>query len=101
MSTIGTFTKNGDRYEGTIRTLTLNVSASIVPIERDSDSENAPDHRVYSGPAVFGAAWSRTSKADNFYLSVQLDDPSMTAPIFANLLLSEGDTWHLVWNRPK
>jgi uncharacterized protein (DUF736 family) len=100
MTTIGTFTKNGDRFDGSIRTLTLNTTASIVLVERDND--NAPDYRVYSGLVEFGAAWSKTSKAENnLYFSVLLDDPSLSAPINARLLHAEGDRWDLVWSRPK
>jgi uncharacterized protein (DUF736 family) len=101
MSTIGTFTKNGDRFDGNLRTLNLTLpSVSFVPVDH-SDNDNAPDYRALSGQAEFGAAWTKGSKAGDEYLSVLLDDPGMSAPISCALVQAEGNTWHLVWSRPK
>src|SRR5262249_113711 len=47
MATIGTFTKSGDRYQGAVRTLTLNVKAQIAPAEKENDK--APGYRVFAG----------------------------------------------------
>jgi len=41
------------------------------------------------GQRGLGAAWRRTSKDNRSYHSVKLDDPTFTAPIYANLF--EGD----------
>ena len=49
----------------------------------------APDLRVIVSGVEIGAAWRRTSKDNRSYHSVKLDDPSFTAPIYANLF--EGD----------
>src|SRR5688500_14977367 len=56
MAQIGTFTKgdNGS-LNGTIKTLTLNVKATIRPADKDNDK--APDYRVFAGTVEFGAAW--------------------------------------------
>ena len=51
----------------------------LVPAE-PSQSEKAPDLRVLSGDVEIGAAWKRTSKDQNVYHAVKLDDPSFTAP---------------------
>jgi uncharacterized protein (DUF736 family) len=100
MSTIGTFTKNGDRFDGNLRTLNLNLPAvSFVPVDR-RDNENAPNYRAFYGQAEFGAAWTKESKNQDTYLSVLLDDPGMSAPISCALVQAEGNTWHLVWSRP-
>ena len=45
--------------------------------------------RVIVSGVEIGAAWRRTSKDNRSYHSVKLDDPSFTAPIYANLF--EGD----------
>ncbi|MER8404294.1 DUF736 domain-containing protein [Mesorhizobium sp. M1307] len=45
--------------------------------------------RVIVSGVEIGAAWRRTSKDSRSYHSVKLDDPSFTAPIYANLF--EGD----------
>ena len=98
MATIGTFTKADTGFTGTVKTLTLNVKATIRSVERDS--EKAPDYRVLAGATEFGAAWKKTSKADRDYISVKLDDPSFPAPIYATLVASEdGETMNLIWSR--
>ena len=53
MAKIGTFTKEGDVYKGTICTLTLNVKVEIAPV--DKTGETAPDYRVYSNGSELGA----------------------------------------------
>ena len=48
MTTIGTFTRDGEGFAGTIATLAIKAKASIKP--NSKTVENAPDYRVY-GPA--------------------------------------------------
>ena len=98
MAQIGTFTKgeNGT-LNGTIRTLTLNVKATIRP--SDKDNEKAPDYRVFAGTVEFGAAWKKTSREDREYLSVKLDDPSFATPIYASLVEAENGEQRLIWSR--
>lgn len=100
MATIGTFTSTGNGFNGTIKTLNLNVKAKIVRAERTSDK--APDFRVLAGNVEFGAAWQKTSKeTERDYLSVKLDDPSFPAPIYATLIEMEGEEGlQLIWSRP-
>ena len=97
MTTIGTFTREGDAFVGSIATLTLKAKVTIKPVEKTGDQ--APDYRVYAGTVELGAAWSQKSKAENSYLSVKLDDPSLPAPIFARLLGLDSDEQDLVWSR--
>jgi uncharacterized protein (DUF736 family) len=48
-----------------------------------------------------GAGWSKRSTEGRDYLSIKLDDPSFSAPIYANLVHGEGaETCSLVWSRP-
>lgn len=98
MAQIGTFTRqeNGS-LNGTIRTLTLNVKATIRPSDKDNDK--APDFRVFAGTVEFGAAWKKTSREDREYLSVKLDDPSFATPIYASLVESEDGEQRLIWSR--
>lgn len=56
MSQIGAFTRKDDGFFGRIHTLTLDVEVSILPIE-ESDTENAPNHRVFANGMEVGAAW--------------------------------------------
>ncbi|GMN13046.1 MULTISPECIES: DUF736 domain-containing protein [Alphaproteobacteria] len=106
MATIGTFKKTGNEYVGEI--VTLNVQAQNVRIvpEDSTNGENAPSHRVFVGRAEIGAAWSKRSNEDRDYLSLKLDDPSFTQPIYANLFddtVIEGgeETFSLIWSRAR
>ena len=100
MAIIGSFTSNGDGFNGTIKTLNLNVKAKMVRPERPS--EKGPAFRILAGNVEFGAAWQKTSTEGRDYLSVKLDDPSFTQPIFANLFDDEGgETYSLIWSRPR
>jgi uncharacterized protein (DUF736 family) len=97
MAIIGTFTKSGDGYTGSLKTVTLSVKAKITPAEKENDK--APDFRIFAGQSEFGAAWKRTSNAGREYLSVKLDDPSFPAPVFASLVETENDGLVLIWSR--
>lgn len=101
MANIGTFTKTGNEYKGEI--VTMSVQQKNVRIVAEaSDNENAPSHRVFVGRAEIGAAWTKTSNEGREYLSVKLDDPSFTAPIFANLFDDEdGKSYNLIWSRAR
>lgn len=102
MATIGTFKKTGsNEFIGEIATLSVQAkSVRIVPETRTA-GENAPSHRVYVGRAEIGAAWSKHSNEGREYLGLKLDDPSFTAPIFANLFDDEnGEGYSLIWSRP-
>ncbi|WP_181408144.1 DUF736 domain-containing protein [Pararhizobium mangrovi] len=101
MATIGTFKKSGNEYTGEI--VTLNVQAKNVRIapETNQASDNAPSHRVFVGRAEIGAAWTKRSNEGRDYLGLKLDDPSFTAPIYANLFDDEdGGSFSLIWSRP-
>lgn len=101
MATIGTFKKSGNEFTGEIVTLSVQArNVRIVPDNRASGG-NAPSHRVFVGRAEIGAAWSKTSNEGRDYLGLKLDDPSFTAPIYANLVEAEdGESHSLVWSRP-
>ena len=102
MATIGTFKKTGNN-EFTGEIVTLSVQAKDVRIVPDTNraSDNAPSHRVFVGRAEIGAAWTKRSNEGRDYLGLKLDDPSFTAPIFANLFDDEdGESYNLIWSRP-
>ena len=103
MATIGTFRKSGSEYVGEIVTLSVQAkNVRIVPEETPAGG-NAPSHRVFVGRAEIGAAWSKRSNEGRDYLSLKLDDPSFTAPIYANLFddtVVEGEeSYALIWSR--
>ena len=99
MAQIGTFTRDETgAYAGTIKTLTLNVKATIKPCDRDTDK--APDYRVTANGVEFGAGWSRTARETGAeYLSLKLDDPSFTAPVYASLVQGDKGEHKLIWSR--
>ncbi len=104
MATIGTFTKDGAGFAGTIQTLTLNAKVTFEPQEKRSD--NAPDYRVFHITDGFtseiGAAWKKTSKENAEYLSVSLDDPSFPEKINARLVKTGSEQGHtLFWERAR
>ena len=102
MATIGSFKKVGSDFQGEINTLNLSKAVRIVAEQNRSSNENAPSHRVFVGRAEIGAAWSKRSDEGRDYLSLKLDDPSFTAPIYANLFEEEGgEGYTLLWSRPR
>src|SRR5690606_22333633 len=68
MATIGTFVSTGNGFNGSIKTLNLNVKAKLVRIENPSDK--GPHFRIFSGNVELGAAWQKVSAEGRDYLSV-------------------------------
>jgi len=99
MATIGIFTKSGNDFTGTIKTVTVNVKARIVAVE--TPNPRGPDYRVIlANAAELGAAWTKETKANgDEYLAVKLDDPTFPAPIYANLVHEKDEKWNLIWSR--
>ncbi|HZF42993.1 MAG TPA: DUF736 domain-containing protein [Sphingomonadaceae bacterium] len=101
MATIGTFKKSGNDYTGDIVTLSVQAKGVRITAQDKNGNDNAPSHRVFVGKAEIGAAWTKRSNEGRDYLALKLDDPSFTAPIYANLFDDEGaDTFSLIWSRP-
>jgi uncharacterized protein (DUF736 family) len=51
-------------------------------------------------PIEIGAGWTRPGQEGRpDYLSLKLDDPSLPAPIYANLVQGDGDDYKLIWSR--
>ena len=97
MSSIGTFAKNGDGYNGTLQTLAFNVKVKIIAVAKEGD--NSPDYRVTASGLEIGAGWKRQSAASKSYVSVKLDDPSFAAPVNARLVDADNGTALLYWTR--
>ena len=100
MANIGSFKKVGSELQGEIVTLSVQTKGVRIVPEANRVSDNAPSHRVFVGRAEIGAAWSKRSNEGRDYLSLKLDDPSFTAPIYANLFEDEdGEAYSLIWSR--
>ena len=90
MASIGSFKKVGNDFQGEIITLSLQAKGVRIVAESSPSNDKAPSHRIFVGRAEIGAAWSKRSEEGRDYLSLKLDDPSFTAPIYANLFDDEG-----------
>lgn len=102
MANIGNFTRTATGFKGEIITMSVQQKNVRIIAETDQSNENAPSHRVFVGRAEIGAAWSKQSQEGRDYLSVKLDDPSFSAPIYANLFADDdGETFSLVWTRAR
>ncbi|MGY4311225.1 DUF736 domain-containing protein [Bradyrhizobium sp. JR3.5] len=100
MANIGYFKKVGRELQGEIVTLSLQTRGVRIVAETNRSNDNAPSHRIFVGRAEIGAAWSKRSEEGRDYLSLKLDDPSLNAPIYANLFEDEeGDGFTLIWSR--
>jgi uncharacterized protein (DUF736 family) len=100
MANIGSFKKVGSELQGEIVTLSVQTKGVRIVPETNRVNDNAPSHRVFVGRAEIGAAWSKRSNEGRDYLSLKLDDPSFTAPIYANLFEDEdGQGYSLIWSR--
>ncbi len=97
---IGNFKLADDSYVGTIQTLAFTTEAVFEPADKKTDQ--SPDYRVTTGSTEIGVAWKETSKASNAYLSVQLDSPTLAAPIKCALVKTGAEQgYSLVWDRPR
>ena len=96
MALIGSFSLYQGKYYGGIHTLTINEKIDIVP--SDMTGENSPQYLVMAGTAEVGAGWVREGREGGKYISIKLDDPSLPAPVFANLV-EMGDLHQLIWSR--
>jgi uncharacterized protein (DUF736 family) len=102
MANIGSFKKSGNEYQGEIVTLSVQAKGVRIVPETNRSNGNAPSHRVFVGRAEIGAAWSKQSNEGRPYLSLKLDDPSFTTPIFANLFDDpDGESYTLIWSRSR
>jgi len=102
MTTIGSFKKAGSEYMGEIMTLNVQTKNIRIVPETNRTNDIAPTHRVYLGKSEIGAGWTKRSAENKDYLSIKLDDPSLLAPIYANLFDNEsGEGLSLVWSRSR
>ncbi len=103
MAKIGTLTKQADgSYKGFVATLALSAKITMRPVELTS--ERGPTHRIFAGAGEVGAAFEQTADSTGqVYLSVKLDDPTLTAPIYCAAFENKDkpDDLDLIWSRSK
>ena len=91
-----------NRHNGNASLLQSEDICVRIVAESNPSNDKAPSHRIFVGRAEIGAAWSKRSEEGRDYLSLKLDDPSFTAPIYANLFDDEGgEGYTLLWSRPR
>ena len=101
---IGKFTQQGDVYAGSLYGIGFMVR-HVVFSPVSAKQGNGPDFVVTGAPfgdepaTQLGAAWAKTSKAGNAYLSVKLDSPVLVTPINGALTRQQDGSYALVWNR--
>lgn len=101
MAKIGKFKKVGEEYHGSIVTLSVQHSdVRVVPARLRATDERAPTHRVFAGEAEVGAGWQKQKENGERTISVKIDDPSFTGPIYPTLAMDEDHQWALFWSRP-
>jgi len=99
MATIALLTKQKDGgFSGTLIIPSLNgVKIVLAPVEKQTDK--GPAYRVTIGAFEAGAAWKKTSKAGNAYVSVKLSEPSFHgSTIYPVLVKSDTAGYLLDWN---
>jgi uncharacterized protein (DUF736 family) len=101
---IGKFTQQGEVYTGNFYGIGFTVPHVVFrPVT--AKQSNGPDFMVTGAPhkdepaTELGAAWAKTSKAGNAYLSVKLDSPVLVAPINGALTRQQDGSYAMVWNR--
>jgi uncharacterized protein (DUF736 family) len=101
-----TYSKAQDTYTGELATLTV-AARKVAFRPAEAKGEKAPSYRVIgagkAGDVELGAAWKKRSEEGRDYLSVKLDDPSLTQPVNC-ALVAAGDTpeaFILVWSRDR
>jgi uncharacterized protein (DUF736 family) len=101
---IGKFTQQGGSYAGNLHGIGFAIR-HVVFSPVSAKQGNGPDFVVTGTPGEdepatdLGAAWAKTSKAGNAYLSVKLDGPVLVAPINGALTRQQDGSYILVWNR--
>ena len=108
MATIGFVSKQEDgSYKGRLTTLSVDCDIKLAKNTQKTKPEH-PDFRVLgrkdprSTPVEIGAAWVRTNRDGDEYVSVSISAPEIGRRIYANLGKAPGqddpDVYALIWN---
>jgi uncharacterized protein (DUF736 family) len=92
-----------NEFKGVVALLTRRLDVRFAPAEKQS--RNSPDFRVMTmvdnEEIELGAGWKKTSQKKEAFVSVTIDDPTLSAPIHC-ALLPEPDSrrsYVLMWKR--
>ncbi len=104
MALIGVFASTEDGFTGHIKTLLLDIEATLTR-PSDTSHNNAQDYRITLGKgddgATIGLARHRKTEEGRGFISFVIDDPTLASPIFAVLfpIDKSNSTHHLYWTR--
>lgn len=99
MATIATLTKQNDgSFTGTLILPSLEGKKIVfAPVQNQTDK--GPAYRVTIGDFEAGAAWMKTSKAGNVYISAKLNDPGFHGNIIYPVVVKSEKLGYLLdWN---
>ena len=99
---IGLFsTKDNGTIAGEI--VAIGAQIADVAFEAITKTGNSPDYIITANGGELGAAWKKTSKEGNTYLSVSLKSPFLPAPVNCALVQSQQNPgqWALRWSEPR
>jgi len=94
-----------DGFTGAIKTLAFDARIALVRAPY-SENDHAPAWRILIGDpadgAEIGAGWNRAG-ARGYYVALQIDDPSLGAPLRANMVRLSDDhgSFSILWSRPE
>jgi len=92
-----------NEFKGVVALLTRRLDVRFAPA--DKQSRNSPDFRVMTsvdgGEIELGAGWKKTSRNKEAFVSVTIDDPTLSAPIHCALLPTPDSkrAYVLMWKR--
>lgn len=101
-----TYDHEADTYTGELSTLSVGTR-TVVFQPSEATAEGAPEYRVLKpgedGEVEFGAAWKKSSKDGQNYLSVRFDDPAFPHPVNCGLVAARdnAEQFLLVWTRKR
>ena len=102
MANIGSFKKSGNEYQGEIVTLSVQAKGVRIVPEPTGPTTTLPATGSSSAAPRLGPPGRSSRRRAADYLSLKLDDPSFTAPIFANLFDDpDGEGYTLIWSRSR
>ena len=94
-------------YKGRLTTLSVDCQIKLAANTQKTKPEH-PDFRIFgrkdprSTPVEIGAAWVRTNRDDDQYVSLSISAPEIGRKIYANLGRAPGqddpDVFAIIWN---
>ena len=103
MPAIGYVTRDGNRFKGQLKTLSIRTDIEIIPNTRKS-GDTQPDYRVSAAGVEVGAGWVRRGEmSGKDYVSLSLAAPEFgPRRLYANLGRAAGqdddDAFAIIWN---